>query len=78
MTEALLCRIYPIDKVKNADGRRRSLEGVALPTQLDSFVEEESCKEQLPSLMRKLLEDYASLGIPPAYLSTPKPSQPKE
>jgi hypothetical protein len=61
----LVARIFPQDKTKNADGRRRTLDPVAPnvdcappPAQTDP----------LPPLMRKLLADYAATGLPPAYL----------
>jgi hypothetical protein len=64
-TDTLLARIYPLDKEKNADRRRRALvpltpeppvAKVAPPT------------EPLPPLIRKYLADYAATGLPPAYL----------
>lgn len=61
----LLARIYPLDKAKNADGRRRALpptdERVELPTGVGA-------DQAIPPLMRKLLADYAATGLPPAYL----------
>ena len=60
-TGAPLCRIYPIDKQANADGRRRVIED---PT-IVSPVVEASC---LPALLVKLVADYNACGLPPAYL----------
>lgn len=61
-TRALLARIRPQDKASNADGRRRTLEPIdELPVPAPSA-------DPVPPLMRKLLEDYAATGMPPAYL----------
>jgi putative transposase len=61
-TGDLLARIYPQDKIKNAQGYRRTLESpaesVATPTDSDP----------IPPLLRKILSDYAATGLPPAYL----------
>ena len=65
-TNTLLARIYPVDKERNADGRRRSVEPVepstvaATPTPKDA--------NPFPPLMRKYLAEYAATGLPPAYL----------
>ena len=66
-TDALLARIYPQDKAKNADSRRRTLEPVA-PVIADGPPAAEKEQEPLPPLMRKLLADYAATGLPPAYM----------
>ena len=60
-TQAILCRLYPLDKSANADCRRRALE-TAQPESTPPPVNE------LPPLLRKLLADYAATGLPPAYL----------
>jgi putative transposase len=61
-TGDLLARIYPQDKVKNAQGYRRTLEspGQAPSAPTDS--------DPIPPLLRKILSDYAATGLPPAYL----------
>jgi transposase InsO family protein len=59
-----LCQVYPQDKTDNADGRRRVLEPSILseaPTSVES-------SEGMAPLLRKLLAQYASTGIPPAYI----------
>lgn len=68
----VLARLLPVDKTNNARGARKPLESVA-----------EHDGSYLPGasgpapLLRKLLEQYAQTGLPPAYL--PKPdSDPKE
>ena len=64
-TGAPLSRIYPIDKLANADGRRRLLEdpapGAAPVT-----------SNELPPLMDKLMQDYSALGLLPAYVTKNK------
>lgn len=67
IADAILCRLYPLDKARNADARRRRLPAVAdaLATQLP---EATPPSETLAPLLRKLLEQYAATGLPPAYL----------
>jgi putative transposase len=60
----VLGRLYPQDKEKNADGKRRRKEAITEPA---------GCVPGLPDgqmapLLRKLIADYASTGLPPAYL----------
>ena len=68
-TDSVLCRIYPLDKERNADGRRR-----ALPTP-DAPAPEPRSGGVAP-LLKKLMDDAAASGLPPAYLAkseTPRP-----
>ncbi|MBM3957383.1 MAG: IS481 family transposase, partial [Gemmatimonadetes bacterium] len=68
-TGEVLCRILPLDKTANADGRRRSLE----PTpSVDSAPA--AGGEPIPPLMRQLLREYERGGLPPAYI----PIRPEE
>jgi len=55
----LLATIYPLNKLKNAEGRRRRLDpvGPAAPP-----------PSGLAPLLKKLLADYAASGLPPAYI----------
>lgn len=66
-TRQPLAPVYPLDKLANADGRRRARtpEVAAEPT------EPAEKRGELPALMRKLLADYAATGLPPAYLPIP-------
>jgi transposase InsO family protein len=60
-TSAVLDRIYPLDRARNADGLRRSLEpttGSASPAPTPVMA----------PLLSKLMSDYAATGLPPAYL----------
>jgi putative transposase len=63
----LLCRLLPLDKVKNADGRRRALTPPdPLPQQAPSR------PGTMAPLLKQLIAEYAATGLPPAYL--PRPS----
>ncbi len=64
-TDAILCPLYPLDKLANADGRRRTVEPLAAEDSVDEAVTPQS---GMAPLLRKLLEDYAATGLPPAYL----------
>jgi hypothetical protein len=63
-TDDQLARIVPVDKERNADSRRRSLEPVADPS-LSAPLDQDI--DPLPPLMRKYLAEYAATGLPPAY-----------
>jgi putative transposase len=65
-TDDVLARVRPLDKARNADGRRRALEPLG-----PDIVDEPGTstdRDGVPALMRKILEDYAATGLPPAYL----------
>ena len=64
-TRQPLCPIYPLDKLANADGRRRARASEAAS---ESSAEPASTTGELPPLLRKQLADYAATGLPPAYL----------
>jgi hypothetical protein len=68
-TSTVLARLYPLDRARNADGLRRSLEPIP-----NSAAEETVSKKQdsLAPLLRRLLEDYSATGLPPAYLPQTK------
>ena len=61
-TLAVLCPLYPLDKAANASGRRRRREATNQP------MTKTPPATGLPPLLRKLLEEYAATGRPPAYL----------
>jgi len=73
-SDDLLAPIFPIDKERNADSRRRSLEPAA--PSLSSTPDEET--DPLPPLMRKYLADYAATGLPPAYLPKQEAASPND
>ena len=72
-TEAILGPLYPLDKTKNADGRRRRMEPVAPPTETDA-----PRSSGMAPLLRKLMQDYAATGLPPAYIPKPTPDPEEE
>jgi putative transposase len=63
-TGAILCRLYPQDKKKNAEGLRApKASPIRLPDPVPS--------SGLAPLLQKIISQYAATGLPPAYL--PKP-----
>jgi hypothetical protein len=64
-TDTVLCPIYPLDRERNADGRRRRLGPVQgdLPEPTGS-----DTGGGIAPLLKKLMADYARTGLPPAYL----------
>ena len=62
-TDAPLATLLPLDKTKNASGRRRSISaGTNAPTPSSD------AHYPLPALLRKWMANYAATGLPPAYL----------
>jgi hypothetical protein len=58
---AVLCRLFPLDRTANADGRRRVLEPLgSAPASAPA--------PGIAPLLEKLLADYRATGLPPAYL----------
>ena len=66
-TDDVLCPLYPLDRARNADGRRRSL------VPLDEPLVAEPPETGMAPLLRTLMADYAATGLPPAYV--PKPDR---
>ena len=62
-TDALLADIYPQDKIRNANGMRRTV--APLP---DDIAPADTDVDPHPPLLRKLLAEYAATGLPPAYI----------
>jgi transposase InsO family protein len=71
----LLCRLYPQDKQKNADGRRRRKQPL-IETALCSSPETQS--GDMAPLLRKLIAQYAATGLAPAYLPKDECTHEKE
>jgi putative transposase len=68
----VLAPVYPLDKTANADGRRALVE----PDASDVPPAQGSCKAgELPPLLKRILQEYAATGLPPAYLPKTPPSQ---
>lgn len=61
-TGAILCRLYPQDKSKNAQGHRAPRVSV-LPA-----ADPPPAPGGMAPLLRKILQQYAATGLPPAYL----------
>ena len=61
-TDSILCRLYPLDKARNADGRRRIVAPIgpmsATPVPAAGMA----------PLLEKLMAEHAETGLPPAYL----------
>ena len=70
-SHTLLASLHPLDKTRNADGQRRRLDPVAEavpePTPADAV--------DIAPLLRKLLQEYAATGLPPAYLPRLSPDE---
>ncbi len=76
-SHAILSRLYPLDKSANANGHRRPLaQDVTLPKKADGNPPSAQLNEErYPPLLKKLIEDYAATGKPPAYLPQQKVPQ---
>jgi transposase InsO family protein len=66
----VLAPIYPLDKTANADRRRAVIElgGTDLPSH-----EQRRAAGELPPLLKRILQEYAATGMPPAYLPKTSP-----
>src|SRR5207244_3055262 len=64
-TSTVLARLYPLDRARNADGLRRSVEAVTNAPAMDAGLDK---PDDIAPLLRQLLEDYSATGLPPAYL----------
>jgi putative transposase len=64
-TSTVLARLYPLDRTRNADGLRRSLEPIAKSPATATDIDNQG---RIAPLLRQLLEDYSATGLPPAYL----------
>ena len=58
----IISRLYPVNKIQNANGQRRSLEPIV------NTEEEQEESQKLPPLLEKLISDYSATGLPPAYI----------
>ena len=65
ITGAVLSRIFPLDKHKNADGRRARREQ---PQAADAPIPPPTPASGMAPLLQKILHQYATTGLPPAYL----------
>lgn len=60
-TGGVLARLYPLDKARNAEGQR-----AAKPSLIGGPVHDPA--PGMAPLLRKILQEYATTGLPPAYL----------
>jgi hypothetical protein len=72
VTGAVLCRLFPQDKARNASGLRRSLEPVS-----SEAVAVKPAGGMAP-LLKDLLKQQAATGLPPAYLPKGEGQDPKD
>lgn len=63
-TDRDVCPLYPLDRLKNADGRRAVLRPVAS--------DDPPPPSGVAPLLKKLMADYAASGLPPAYMPLPE------
>jgi hypothetical protein len=63
-TGAILCRLFPLDKQKNAQGERAAK---GSPLNKPAAVVSPAPSSMAP-LLQKLIQQYATTGLPPAYL----------
>jgi transposase InsO family protein len=70
--DAVIDRLFPLDRSRNADGRRRRLPDG------DPEADARARSGAIAPLLRKLLADYAATGLPPAYLPLDEPAAPKD
>jgi len=66
-TGAILCRIFPVDKKKNAEGLRAPRTATSSPAAPPP--------SGMAPLLQKIIQQYAATGLPPAYL--PQPQNPQ-
>ena len=71
--DTILCQLYPLDKRKNADRKRRPLEPLALADEPAPESVQESDEFAMAGgiapLLQNMMARYAATGLPPAYLS---------
>ena len=74
-TGTILCPLYPLDKRRNADGRRRSIDN---PDEREPTMGPETTRAPagIAPHLQQLMQDYAATGLPPAYLPMTEKSNP--
>ena len=72
-TGTILAPLYPLDRTANADGQRLLFEFNTGEAPTDGGQRHGS---ELPPLLKRILDEYAASGLPPAYL--PKKPDPKK
>lgn len=69
----ILARLLPLDKSKNAEGRRRLREGAEVGDPVDSRAA--SSQSGIAPLLRQMIEKTRASGLPPAYVPQSKRSR---
>jgi hypothetical protein len=69
----ILAPLYPLDRSQNADGHRAVVQPATGDVPTD---DSQQHGKELPPLLKRILDEYAAGGLPPAYL--PKKPQPKK
>jgi putative transposase len=67
-TGRTLTRIYPQDKIKNGEGRRRTRSTAQSPAAAAPASPASAPADDVAPLLRSLIAEYAATGLPPAYL----------
>jgi hypothetical protein len=62
-TGKVLCRLFPLDRAKNASGERRVLEPIA-----EAPLNIPPPQPGIAPLLEKLMNDHRATGLPPAYV----------
>lgn len=62
---SVIARLYPQDKIQNADGERRTMEPLPDAADLASW---EEPSDGVAPLLRQLMNDAAATGLPPSYV----------
>jgi hypothetical protein len=75
---ATLAPIYPLDRQANADGQRLlfDLDRGGVPDDDSQQGDSQRPRNELPPLLKRILEEYSATGTPPAYL--PKKPHPNK
>jgi putative transposase len=79
-TGVIQATLYPLDKARHADGRRRIVQSTGLSSRPVATSSTATPRDPQAPLMRHLMAQFAATGLPPAYLelddssSEPEPS----
>lgn len=68
-TGKILCPIWPLDKTKNATSGRRARDSILSNSPM------EKPKNEIAPLLKKYMEEFADIGLPPAYMVQNKEDQ---
>jgi len=74
--KVVLAKLYPLDRTKNADGKRRRVEPLASDTPRPEVAQNGG--GEIAPLLEKLMREYAATGLPPAYITKDDSQAPVE